>query len=1130
MNTFRHCIRSILSFRDLDKVTGQPLYSYKLSDNEFELLKQSLSDSLRSNSISSYVPTAISSEWSGAFVLFASEWWRREFSGGHWSWEPVFGALGIHESELSPAQRSRMVAAGCRYWRRPILMNAQGHMFLGTVAVEGGLPLQLVTDSNSKLAYYFEQVIQDFGKYTLSKPDSLAIAKAHDHHIASSFRNDAVYSVVGKIAEAIFSLADQHDLGKQEDPLLYLDVVEPNWVDRLPLNIEHTVAKSLLDRALGKAIVVQRKMPETIRLLRSLKPQHNRHAFTVDDISEVEVNYVCSLELMLRSRVNTLYIQQLFNMASLPERFSLFAVGKKPLLVARAFRPKNTPDRYLVDVLESQLPADWFSCEIELMARDDQGETWFAPVIGGSSASDKEPWVFIEKEEQWVFAGAGDVICEASKAIIATQQGYVVEPASEQCEVIASSALQDDRQLTLLREAGRYNVGQYHIVLGGEKVQLKEYVWQGDVLPFQTTPQKSFIGTPKLIELNEQGVRTPIPESSVHWHDLNKQQWSSLSTLPSGKSEVRYTNQSGTNKHFRIASVPSDFRVDLIPATDLSQGRVVISTSCPPLVALAKDNHEHVKMELSSTEQAVVLELSAISSYPPAYIDLEIWWQDKPKSIEIRLPFPSKGVCLLDVKQQRVDNHSEILVDSLSSYELYGCGLDGEIEVQFSLKAKDVRGAFARSAFYKTVLSSVEDMSAGLSLSAFRSSIQSLFALSTSLDAKVKMEVMHHGHEVFSVDLALYQCSLLPDRSNSHVVLSSAASSHLDNISAIDLFTIPLGQPDQTPIPLKLESVDDSERYCWHMPDEELEPGAWLVYCNEPKFGIRPVMWTKDLQLLPAPKGAFEAAAGISRNIDRIKAFSHAAKELAADYSSVEWKYVRTLLAFNQVPLTTFDLWRGASQQPEFMLALLLQANKSEIEAVWQMDTQFPMLWTSLDIQQSIKVVRAYYEYLLERLGGEGMEELVQDRIMKKLSELESFFPSLSSLIQLLGVKIAFNLEKSFIEVGDYTAQLRAIRGQLAQRKCENEWPCHNANDVFGQVMQRVHKQIVELCLTGDYSFKNNVMNAPVLLALATAGHADLRMTAEVVHAMREYRRFDETYFDEAFNLTQKLIIGLLKV
>lgn len=1130
MSTFRHCIQAILSSRDLDKVTGQPLYSYKLSDNEFELLKQSLLDSLRCNSISSFVPTAIGSEWAGAFVLFASEWWRREFSGGHWSWEPVFAALGIHESELSPAQRSRMVASGCRYWRRPILMNAQGHMFLGTIAVEGGLPLQLVTDPNSKLAYYFEQVIQDFGKYALSTPDSLAIAKAHDHHIAASFRNDSVYSVVGKIAEAIFCLADQHDLGNQEEPLIYLDAVEPNWVDRLPLNIEHNVAKSLLDRALGKAIVVQRKMPETIRLLRSLKPQHHKHAFTVDDIGEVEVNYVCSLELTLRSRINTLYIQQLFNMASLPERFSLFAVGKKPLLVAKAFRPKNAPDRYLVDVLENQLPADWFSCEIKLMVKDGHGDTWSAPVIGGSSASDEEPWVFIEKEEQWFFAGAGDVICEESKAIVVTRQGSIVERDSEQYHPFGSSASEDNRELTVLQGAGQYNVGSYQVVLGGERLQSKEYVWQGEVLPFQTTPQKSFVGIPKLFELNEQGVRTPIQESSVQWYDRDRQQWAPLSSLPMGQSEVRYSNQSGVKKHFRIASVPSDFKVNLLPTTDVSKGRIILSTSNSPLVSLAEGSQDQVEMKVSPTEQTIVLELSATNSYPPAYIDLEIWWQDKPKSIEIRVPFPSKGVCLLDSKQQKVDSHCEILVDHLSSYELYGCGLDGEIEVLFSLKAKDIRGAFARSAFYKTVLSSVDDMSAGLSLSAFRSNIQSLFALSTSLDAKVKMEVMHYGHEVFAVGLAMYQLSLTPQRSTSHVILSSEANSYLENVAAINLFTVPLGQPDQTPIPLRFESIDDSNSYCWHMPDEELDPGAWLVYCDELKFGIRPLMWTKDLQLLSDPKGVFEAAAGIGRSTDRIRAFSDAAKELAADFSSLEWKYVRSLLAFNYVPLTTFDLWRGASQKPEFMLALLLQANKSEIEAIWQMDTKFPLLWTSLDIQQSIKVVRAYYEYLLERLGGEGMEELVQDRIMKKLSEIESFFPSLSSLIQLLGVKIAFNLEKPFIEVGDYTAQLRAIRGQLAQRKCENEWPCHNANDVFGQVLRRVHRQIVELCLTGDYSFKNNVMNAPVLLALATAGHADLRMTPEVVHAMREYHRFDETYFDDAFNLTQKLIIGLLKV
>jgi len=39
-----------------------------------------------------------------------------------------------------------------------------------------------------------------------------------------------------------------------------------------------------------------------------------------------------------------------------------------------------------------------------------------------------------------------------------------------------------------------------------------------------------------------------------------------------------------------------------------------------------------------------------------------------------------------------------------------------------------------------------------------------------------------------------------------------------------------------------------------------------------------------------------------------------------------------------------------------------------------------------------------------------------------------------------------------------------------------------------------------------------------------------LNMTPEVVHAMREYRRFDDVYFDESFAATQKMIIGLLDI
>lgn len=75
-----------------------------------------------------------------------------------------------------------------------------------------------------------------------------------------------------------------------------------------------------------------------------------------------------------------------------------------------------------------------------------------------------------------------------------------------------------------------------------------------------------------------------------------------------------------------------------------------------------------------------------------------------------------------------------------------------------------------------------------------------------------------------------------------------------------------------------------------------------------------------------------------------------------------------------------------------------------------------------------------------------------------------------------------------------------------------------------------MNPQFAQLCVTTKHGYKNNVMNAPVFLALATSKQAELVFTPEVVHAMREYRRFDPEYFDDSFALTQKMIIGLLAI
>ncbi|EAS45762.1 hypothetical protein C9J48_06350 [Photobacterium profundum] len=1124
MNTFRHCIADILSSRELDHVSGAPLYSYKLTDGEYLTLQTSLLDSLRSQNIECYVPSAMSSEWAGAFVMYAAEWWRKQFNGGHWSWEPIFRSLNVSDSDITAGQRNKLIAAGFRFWRRPILSNGQGRMFLGSVAVEGGLPLQLITDPNSKLSNYFEQVIKDFGKFTLSKPNAAAIAEAHDHCIAASFRTEAVYSVVGKIAEAIYQLTDQYGLDEQHDPLRFLDAVAPNWPEKLPLNIDHDIAKGLINSALGQAIAVQRRLPSTIRLVRRLTQTYNQHAYVVDEPSQADAKWKCQLSLTLRSRVNAQYIQQLFGMQVLPERFSLFAMGKKPLLLAKAFRPKNNPERYLLDVMDSDLPEDWFDCEIQLMARGDNDQTWYAPLLGGSGLDTEEPWVFTEHEGEWVLAGSGDVSCESTKALIALSPENTL-PSFLSCECLFGVTEQPfARTLYQLSDSGAYQFGDAVVELGENSKLNTEFVWQGAELSYQTLPNKCFIGKPSLLALSAQGAHHDISADKLRWHHASKQQWLPFDTLPLGQSEVAFIDGGKAKKRFRLASLPQDMTIEFLPGRQINRGQIVISSSRPPMVALTQPNAGQLDFQITQTPHSVTIDLFSAQEQPPALVELELWWQEKPKAVSVTVPFPSKGVCLLDGEQQPVDSHSELLFDKINRYELYGYGLEGEIELQFSLNAYDVRGPFSRGAFFSTVLPSIDVLSTGLSLSTFRSDIQALFALSSSLDAKVKVSVVNHGQAVFTCFLSAYVHSLQPDRERSCVELVGEGMS-----SSINLYTVPLERPDQTPLQLvPATGLEDTERV-WVFPDDEVEAGAWLVYCDNPQLGIRSLMWSKDLELLPKARNGFEAAAGIGRRAERLDAFSQAAKEMAYDFTRPEWKYVRTLLSFDHVPLTTFDLWRGVARQPEFMLALLLNASKKEIDQVWQMDKQFPLLWYSLKVATAAKVINAFYDNLLNRLG-EDMEDVAQNRIQKKLSELVSYFPGLAPLSAMMQFKIGLVEQKPALVPPAYMQHVYDCRNTLSQRQVDSPWPTIFADGVMKSVISKINPQFAQLCLTSKHGFKNNVMNAPMLLALATSGQAGLTMTPEVVHAMREYRRFDPEYFDDSFALTQKMIIGLVQI
>jgi hypothetical protein len=104
-------------------------------DNEYQTLRETLKTS-------DVASITILSGWNAAFVLYAAEWWRREYDGHSWRWEGIFQSFDADVQKLSTEQRNQLIEKGLQYWRREVRVINGSRRYLGTIATEGGLPLK----------------------------------------------------------------------------------------------------------------------------------------------------------------------------------------------------------------------------------------------------------------------------------------------------------------------------------------------------------------------------------------------------------------------------------------------------------------------------------------------------------------------------------------------------------------------------------------------------------------------------------------------------------------------------------------------------------------------------------------------------------------------------------------------------------------------------------------------------------------------------------------------------------------------------------------------------------------------------------------------------------------------------
>ena len=105
---------NFLRRRGFDYPTGRPLYTYRTTSEEFSDLETMLRDCL-----GTWLKTVTLGDvarnvacFPPLFVLYAAEWWRRNYDGTGFAWEPIVSAIGASADAWNPTERSECVEKG----------------------------------------------------------------------------------------------------------------------------------------------------------------------------------------------------------------------------------------------------------------------------------------------------------------------------------------------------------------------------------------------------------------------------------------------------------------------------------------------------------------------------------------------------------------------------------------------------------------------------------------------------------------------------------------------------------------------------------------------------------------------------------------------------------------------------------------------------------------------------------------------------------------------------------------------------------------------------------------------------------------------------------------------------------
>lgn len=1123
--TLNQWITRFLAKRALTKPDGRPLFAYKASHDEYLELGEKL------RGLTETERTTTELRYAQAWLLFAAEWWKREYAGGAWSWATLCNAAG-HDDTTQPVMQS-LVTTGRRYWNLREEIKESGKRFIGFVVINGGIPMRLIETAQGGLTSLLQAVTEQAIKYTLSdKEIEESIKLRVKNELSQNYHQDHIYTLLTDLTIRTLRLCDTYNLHGIEDPIEALNQQFADWREDLPLAMDKEEANNLIKLLLCSA--VQEKKPKQLALFKITRglrfnsdgsdPTYElKFVITKKQASSAELKR----ELNIRTEIELPNNFQLFIRIATHEHFIAEAIkrGDDYILIER-----NPP--VLQDIYESvQIIATRWGTTLQI-----------STMQNGAALNTDEPLIFEDDLPFAQFVGQGDVSVKGSKALALIPPNTMINARRVEHEFTSI----EDKQLVRITEEENIFLcatnQRFTVNLKAKNESGASTHWQGTILNVQSTPNLIFKGHPRLrVEREEQDQYEYAPSSEIYVHTPNKKEESKLSEVAApGLCRLIWRKNGQRLLSTHAVILPQDADIKYIPGNTPYEGEIhLLKWRYLPVRCLTEGIE--ITSSFQEKESALILKLKCNKEKPPLHsITIGLQWPSANKEHRISLPFPSYGCIVIDKDQNQIANNELLAIDQLMGCRaiLMSGNRAGKWSIHLTAKTSE-----------KEQLKKIIDYSGAeeMRLAAMIPIIRQMIASYESLDTSIILEIFHGNERFVFIEIGHYSRKLSLNTKNSTVCIVDKNKSHqlaLEKSKANGLLqAVYLAHPQDEIISLSIKETQQDEVSDWSSDSLVSHKGPWLIYASEntdaPLF-IKPeiiypestpntLMAQKFAKLNKKEPTELTKASSLSASNERIAKIRAVLRNMAANPNNEDWKTLECIIEkLRYLPLTSIDIYKALSHEHSALTMAILK--DIELPSLSRFSSELPFEW--------LLISPKHWENALKKVAKDAQDcprsqRALQRNIERVEKELSASQPALNFIFKQVSY-MNINSKDPDLCSSFITHKLNELFGKshnsddrentylqklIRNLHQEPDWLKQNSLTYSSFLNTVLGKKLLNRSRLPADDWKTPVVVLPFMVAFDVYEDRSSKWqnSPYLLFALRQARQLDREWFDEAY-------------